>query len=175
MSRFFGPFVSLVILLTVGCAGGNGLYGDTESEPAASERRQEPVATYDREQVGQVQETRRATIVSLEPVDIEEQGIEAGTILGAVAGGLAGRQVGSGTGRDIMTVVGAVAGGYAGSEIESRMDERTAEAEGVAIGLELDNGREITIVEELEEDERFRVGERVTVVFEGDDQAHVEH
>lgn len=174
MSRFFSLFVSLVILLTAGCAGGNGMFGEAEAEPAASERR-EPVATYDREQVGQVQEKQRATVVSLEPVDIEEQGLETGTILGAVAGGLAGRQVGSGTGRDIMTVVGAVAGGYAGSEIESRMDERTAQAEGVAVGLELDNGRDITVVEELEEDERFRVGERVTVVFEGDDQAHIEH
>lgn len=174
MRKLFNSFVPMLFVLTIGCASDGGLYGGAENEPAASERR-EPVATYDREQVGEVQETQQARIVSLEPVDIEEEGVQTGTILGAVAGGLAGRQVGGGSGRDIMTVVGAVAGGYAGSEIESRVDDRTAEADGVAIGLELDDGREIGVVQELDENEQFRVGERVTVVFEGDNQARVEH
>jgi uncharacterized protein YcfJ len=42
----------------------------------------------------------------------------AGTVIGAVAGGLLGHQLGGGRGRDIATVGGAVAGGIAGKKIQ---------------------------------------------------------
>lgn len=130
----------------------------------------EAVETYEREQVGEVRRVEDARIVSLEPVDIEGNDLNVGAVVGAIAGGLAGRQVGGGTGQDIMTVVGAVAGGYAGSEIQEGM----VRADGVRIGLKMDDGREISLIQELEENERFQVGERVSVVFHGD-EAHVEH
>lgn len=137
----------------------------------ASDREREPVASYERDRVGEVQEVEQGTIVSLQPVDIEgEDASKVGTVLGAVAGGLAGRQVGGGSGRDIMTVVGAAAGGYAGS----RMGDREVSAEGVEIGLQMEDGRQITIVQELGENDRFRVGEQVSVVFNGD-KAEVRH
>ena len=135
---------------------------------ATSDR--DTVETYDRDRVGEVQRVEDARIVSLEPVDIEGDGSNVGTVVGAVAGGLAGRQVGGGTGQDIMTVVGAVAGGYAGHELQEGM----ARADGVEIGLKMDDGRELTVIQELEANEQFRVGERVSVVFNGD-RAHVEH
>lgn len=125
--------------------------------------------TYEREQVGEVQRVEEGTIVSLTPVEIEGNESRLGTVIGAIAGGLAGRQIGSGTGRDVATVAGAVAGGYAGREI----GENVTQAEGAEIGLEMDDGRQITVVQELDEDDMFRVGERVTVVFEGN-EAHVE-
>jgi len=109
-------------------------------------------------------------IVSLTPVDIKGSDSNVGTVVGAVAGGLAGRQVGGGSGRDIMTVVGAAAGGYAGS----RMGDGEARSDGVEIGLKMDDGREITIVQELGENETFRVGEQVSVVFNGN-KARVTH
>lgn len=50
----------------------------------------------------------------------------AGTAIGAVAGGLIGNQIGSGSGRKIATVAGAVGGGLAGRKIqENRQDNAT--------------------------------------------------
>lgn len=48
---------------------------------------------------------------------------DTGTVVGAVAGGIIGNQVGKGSGRVLATVAGAVVGGIVGSEIGRRMDE----------------------------------------------------
>lgn len=154
MKSLFKAVLVMVLLVTAACA--------------SSAR--EPVRSYDRARVGEVNRMENAEIVSLTPVEIEGNESRIGTVLGAVAGGLAGRQVGSGSGRDIMTVIGAVAGGYAGSQYR----DGEARAEGVRIGLEMDNGERISIIQELDENETFRVGEDVTVVFNGD-KARVEH
>lgn len=47
-----------------------------------------------------------------------------GTVIGAVAGGLIGHQVGGGTGKDLATVGGAVAGGVVGHKIQRHRQER---------------------------------------------------
>lgn len=47
----------------------------------------------------------------------------AGTLIGAAAGGLAGAQFGSGSGRLAATALGVFLGGLAGSEIGRQMDE----------------------------------------------------
>jgi len=50
----------------------------------------------------------------------------AGTVIGAVAGGVIGHQVGGGRGRDLATVAGAVGGGIAGKKIqESQQNQQT--------------------------------------------------
>jgi outer membrane lipoprotein SlyB len=46
-----------------------------------------------------------------------------GTAAGAVIGGLVGRQVGGGSGRDIATVGGAVAGGVIGRNVQGNQQE----------------------------------------------------
>lgn len=160
MSKLLNIFLLSALGLASGCAMMDGDRGGSAD-------------TYKPSEVGTVQETEQVEsgrIVSLEPVDIEDEGIEAGTVIGAVAGGLAGRQVGGGTGRDIMTVIGAAAGGYAGS----RYDDDARAAEAVRIGLQMQDGREIAIVQELDKDDRFRVGEQVEVVFNGN-KAEVVH
>lgn len=48
----------------------------------------------------------------------------AGTVIGAVAGGVIGHQVGGGRGRDLATVAGAVGGGYAGRKIQRGEQDR---------------------------------------------------
>ena len=50
-----------------------------------------------------------------------------GTVLGALAGGLIGHQVGGGNGKDLATVGGAVAGGVAGHKIQRHRQQRTRE------------------------------------------------
>jgi len=47
---------------------------------------------------------------------------ESGTVIGAVAGGILGNQVGKGTGRTVATVAGALVGGIVGHEIGRSMD-----------------------------------------------------
>ncbi|MGV8943399.1 glycine zipper 2TM domain-containing protein [Thermomonas sp.] len=47
-----------------------------------------------------------------------------GTVIGAVAGGLIGHQIGGGKGKDLATVGGAVAGGVAGHKIQRHRQER---------------------------------------------------
>lgn len=49
---------------------------------------------------------------------------ESGTVLGAVAGGLVGNQIGKGRGNVLATVAGAVVGGMVGSEIGRGLDQR---------------------------------------------------
>lgn len=48
---------------------------------------------------------------------------DTGTLVGAVAGGIIGNQVGSGTGRVLATAAGAFVGGVVGHSIGQRMDE----------------------------------------------------
>jgi uncharacterized protein YcfJ len=44
--------------------------------------------------------------------------IGAGTVLGAIIGGVAGHQVGSGRGNDVATAAGAIVGGLVGNQID---------------------------------------------------------
>ncbi|MES2820941.1 MAG: glycine zipper 2TM domain-containing protein [Pseudomonadota bacterium] len=52
---------------------------------------------------------------------VKDQHQIVGSVLGAVAGGLLGNQVGGGNGKKIATVAGAAAGGYAGNKVQENM------------------------------------------------------
>lgn len=62
---------------------------------------------------------RDVTVTRQRPVQDEHK--IAGTVIGAVAGGLLGSQVGGGNGKKLATVAGAAAGGYAGNQVQGRM------------------------------------------------------
>ncbi len=64
------------------------------------------------------QECRNVTVTHRRPVQDENR--IAGSVLGAVAGGVIGHQFGGGHGRSVATVVGALGGGYAGNQIQAR-------------------------------------------------------
>lgn len=59
------------------------------------------------------------TVTRQRPVRDQHQ--IAGTVIGAVAGGLLGNQVGGGNGKKVATVAGAAAGGYAGNKVQENM------------------------------------------------------
>lgn len=80
-----------------------------------------------------------------------------GAIIGAVAGGVLGNQVGKGDGRKAATVVGAVAGGVVGNQIGKRGDERAA----WRIVVRLDNGQYATVTQR--EDPGVQNGDYVEV------------
>ena len=62
------------------------------------------------------------TVTRQAPVKDQHQIV--GSVLGAVAGGLLGNQVGGGNGKKIATVAGAVGGGYAGNKVQEGMQNR---------------------------------------------------
>lgn len=67
------------------------------------------------------QECRNVAVTHRRPVQDEHR--IAGSVLGAVAGGVVGHQFGGGRGKDVATVVGALGGGYAGNQIQGSMQE----------------------------------------------------
>ncbi|WP_416422716.1 glycine zipper 2TM domain-containing protein [Pseudomonas sp. App30] len=52
---------------------------------------------------------------------VQDQHQVAGTVIGAVGGGLLGHLVGGGKGKTLATVAGAVGGGYAGNKVQEHM------------------------------------------------------
>jgi len=56
---------------------------------------------------------------------VRDQHQIAGTVIGVVAGGLLGNQVGGGNGKKIATVAGAAAGGYAGNKVQENIQNRS--------------------------------------------------
>lgn len=65
------------------------------------------------------QECRNMTVTHRRPVQDDHQ--IAGSLLGAVAGGVLGHQFGGGHGREVATIAGALGGGYAGNRVQSGM------------------------------------------------------
>ena len=55
---------------------------------------------------------------------VKDQHQIVGSVIGAVAGGLLGNQIGGGNGKKIATVAGAVGGGYAGNKVQEGMQNR---------------------------------------------------
>ncbi|CAO97053.1 glycine zipper 2TM domain-containing protein [Erwinia tasmaniensis] len=68
------------------------------------------------------QECRNVTLTHRRPVQDENR--IAGSVLGAVAGGVLGHQFGGGRGRDVATVAGALAGGYGGNQAQGALQQR---------------------------------------------------
>jgi len=68
------------------------------------------------------QECRNITLTHRRPVQDENR--IAGSVLGAVAGGVLGHQFGGGRGRDVATVAGALAGGYGGHQVQGALQDR---------------------------------------------------
>ena len=67
------------------------------------------------------QECRNVSVTHRRPVQDENR--IAGSVLGAVAGGVIGHQFGGGRGKDVATVVGALGGGYAGNQVQGAMQD----------------------------------------------------
>lgn len=82
----------------------------------------------------------------------------ASAILGAVAGGVVGHQMGSGSGRDLATGAGAIGGAVVGNEIEQRNE---GDREIYRITVNIDNGD--TLQFEYEEIEDLQIGDRVKI------------
>ena len=115
--------------------------------------------TYSRAEARAVQTVRMGTIESLRPVQIEGTKTPIGAGAGAVIGGIGGSSVGGGRGSAVMAVIGAVAGGLLGAAAE----EGLTRTQGVEITVREDDGSMRAYVQQVQENEVFRVGERVRI------------
>jgi outer membrane lipoprotein SlyB len=114
---------------------------------------------------------RPETAIATEPVRVDYGTIEAieiyrasdnqpintGTVLGGIAGGVIGHQIGSGGGRTAATVVGAIGGAVIGNEIE----KKRVQGSRYRITVRLDSGSSLVIEDTREVN--LRVGDRVRV------------
>lgn len=103
--------------------------------------------------------SRCGVIVSMRNVVSSGEGSGLGAAGGAVVGGLLGRQVGGGRGRDIATMAGAVGGAVAGNEIEKRVKT----TQGREITILLDDGA-TTVIRVADDDMGWDTGDHVKIV-----------
>jgi len=137
-----------ISLLTVGLTGCvSGLQG----------------STYSRSEARQVQEVESGTVLSTNPVVIEGKQSGAGQLPGTIIGGVAGSSVGEGKGQQIFTILGAVGGAVVGSMIE----EQATQTQGLEITIKMDAGKTLSIVQEVDNVNVFREGQRVRVLTQG--------
>ncbi|XXF07736.1 hypothetical protein J3Q00_17195 [Pseudomonas sp. D2-3] len=116
--------------------------------------------SYSRDEARAVQTVRMGTIESLRPVKIEGTKTPIGGGAGAVIGGVAGSGVGGGRGSAVAAVIGAVAGGLLGAAAE----EGITRTQGVEITVREDDGSTRAYVQAVEENQIFRVGDRVRIM-----------
>ncbi len=125
---------------------------------------------YTRGEARQPATVQNGTVVALRPVTIEGTKSPVGAAAGSIAGGIAGSAIGGGRGSAISAVIGAVAGGLLGSAAE----EGVTRARGVELIIRLGDGSERAYVQELQENERFSVGDRVRILSTGSN-SRVQH
>jgi outer membrane lipoprotein SlyB len=116
--------------------------------------------TYSREDARAPQVVRMGTVESVRLVKIEGTKTVVGPAAGAAIGGVAGNSVGGGSGRAIATIVGALAGGMAGAAAE----EGVTRTQGVEITVTEDTGQTRAYVQEVQEGVSFVSGDRVRVM-----------
>lgn len=115
--------------------------------------------TYSRNEVYGAQDVYYGTITALRPVNIEGTKTPIGAIAGGAIGGLAGSTLGGGKGSYVTAIIGAVGGGLLGAKGE----EYFTRGNGVEITVQGDDGRTRAFVQSINENERFRLGDRVKV------------
>jgi outer membrane lipoprotein SlyB len=117
---------------------------------------------YRRGETLRAQDVQLGIIESTRWVQIEGRDTGVGTVGGAALGGIAGSQIGAGTGSVAAAIGGAILGGVIGNTVERDTGRRN----GVEVTVRLDNGRMLAVVQE-DAGEGFRPGDRVRVVSNG--------
>ena len=98
------------------------------------------------------------SVVDMRTVTVKGESSGAGAVLGGIAGGVLGHQVGSGRGNTAATVVGAAGGAYVGNEVEKNRNTRTRYV--VYVKMEDGSTRNFTYSNPTS----YRIGDRVKIV-----------
>jgi len=107
--------LAMVVLTAGGVTGYQAMKGATSAEVVAVKEVTQTITT-PREECQDVVVQKQAPV--------KDENRVAGTVIGAVAGGVLGHQIGGGTGRTIATVAGAAGGGYAGNQVQKNMQQK---------------------------------------------------
>lgn len=83
----------------------------------------------------------------------------AGVVIGGIAGGVLGRQIGGGSGRDLATIAGVAGGALAGNAIEK--NAQTATRDSYRVSVQVDNGTNRAY--DMASAGDLRVGDRVRI------------
>ena len=110
--------------------------------------------------IGSISESYTGIVKAVEPVQVHGDGTVT-SLLGMVAGGVLGHQIGGGAGQDLATMGGAVAGSIAGANADVKDAQR--------ITVEFDSGKTITTVLPIDTNNPniYKPGDRVTVFITG--------
>ena len=119
--------------------------------------------TYSRAEARQIQQVSYGVVESSTPVVLEGTAGVVGAGSGAIIGGIAASNIGGGRGKDIATVLGAVAGGIAGKQVEENLTRQ----QGQEITVRLESGNLVSIVQAVEGGPLFKPGDRVRVLTHG--------
>ena len=138
--------ILILALMLAACAGPNP-YGASNENYTSSE-------------ANQTLHVSNGIILDLQPVSIDSEGNLIGKTAGGLIGGIAGSSVGGGRGSAAAAVAGAVVGGLIGNKAEALYSE----ANGVQITVQLDNGQVQSVVQEVNENVRFRKGDHVKLI-----------
>jgi len=98
------------------------------------------------------------TVTDVQTIKKEGEGSGAGMVLGGIAGGVLGHQVGSGRGKDVATVAGVAGGAYVGNEVEKK--NKTTTSYVVRVKMEDGSNRSFTFSGPT----NYRAGDRVKVI-----------
>jgi outer membrane lipoprotein SlyB len=119
---------------------------------------------YLEDEVGASRIVNFATVIQSRPVGITGKNTGTGALAGGAVGAGSGAYVGNGSGSVWAMAGGAVIGAVAGAAAEQAAKDRG----GIEYVLTKENGKTITIVQELGENERvFKSGERVMIQTSG--------
>ena len=98
------------------------------------------------------------TVTDVQTVKKEGEGSGAGMVIGGIAGGVLGHQVGSGRGKDVATVAGVAGGAYVGNEVEKK--NKTTTSYVVRVKMEDGSNRSFTFSNPTS----YKAGDSVKVV-----------
>ncbi len=119
--------------------------------------------TYSRDEAGRAQSVVTGTVTSVRYVKIEGNA-DTGKFIGALAGGILGHELG---GEGWERAAGSMAGAAVGSAAGSYTSKAVGSEQGIEINVKLDNGRTLSVVQGVNANERFDVGDRVRILGGG--------
>jgi outer membrane lipoprotein SlyB len=124
---------------------------------------------YSSSSVGSVNRVVMGKIISVRQVQVRDDDRSAGTAVGAIAGGLAGSQVGKG---NTATILGAVGGTLIGGAAGNMAQRGMSAQSGYEYVIQLDNGSIITIIQGS--DILLAAGQRCMILYgDGSSRARV--
>ena len=94
------------------------------------------------------------------------------TFGGALIGGVIGNQFGGGSGRAIATILGSVIGGSVANN--SQQGSYYKQTQLVELLIQVENGDQFMVVQDLDQGMRFHKGDNVRLVYLGDNTVRVD-